>query len=134
MNTYYQKAQDFIASHDLNALPLGTTVIDEGNVWVNIVETELRDVTQARLEAHNLFLDIHVPLSCGETYGVAERSACTPDASGYDAANDIVFFNEPVAQTVSASPGQQTLFEPSQAHAPLIGSGPIRKAIFKVRV
>lgn len=131
-NIYYIKAQDFIRDNDLNSLPNGTHVIDEGNLWVNIIEGELRSEKDALMEVHDRFIDIHIPLSCPEGYGVRERSLCTSPRGEFE--GDNLLFNDSIARVFVGQVGEQTVFEPDMAHAPMIGTGHIRKAIFKVRV
>lgn len=132
-NPYYAKAVEYIKNTDLNALELGKHLIDGENLFVNIVEGQLNPPQQARLEAHDKYIDIQVPLSKGETYGVKPRCRCTPDGD-FDTANDIIFYKDPVDDTINAQPGEIVTFAPDTAHAPLIGEGTIRKAIFKVLV
>ena len=48
--------------------------------------------------------------------------------------DDIMFFDDPIEETVSAEAGDIVTFAPDMAHAPLIGEGVIHKAIFKVKV
>lgn len=133
-NPFYQKALKFIEENDLQALPCGKHVIDEGNLWVNIVETDLRPVEQAKLEVHDDFIDIQIPFNCSESYGVKGRSFCQQPVGVIDKANDIMFFDDAIETIITKAPGEMTIFEPDIAHAPLIGEGAIRKAIFKVRV
>lgn len=133
-NPFYQKALKFIEENDLQALPCGKHVIDEGNLWVNIVETQLRPVEQAKLEVHDEFIDIQIPFNCSESYGIKERSACTMPIGEMDKEGDIMFFDDAIENVITKSAGEMTVFEPDTAHAPLIGEGVIRKAIFKVRV
>ena len=51
-----------------------------------------------------------------------------------DPVKDILFYSDPVEQTIEAGIGEVITFAPEMAHAPLIGEGTIHKAIFKVRV
>jgi beta-galactosidase beta subunit len=51
-----------------------------------------------------------------------------------DSVKDILFFDDAIEETVTVEAGEMIVFKPDTAHAPLIGSGPIRKAIFKVSV
>lgn len=132
-NPYYLKALDYIEKTDLQALPKGTHIIDEGNVWVNIVEANMRPATEALLEAHDEFIDLHIPFSCAEGYGVKQRCKCTAPKGEMDKADDILFFTDPITEVITGEIGKMTVFTPEQAHAPLVGMGPIRKAIFKVR-
>lgn len=133
-NPYYAKAVEYIENTDLNALLPGKHVLDGDNLSVNIVDSDMKTAQQARLEVHNRYIDIQVPLSKGETYGVKPRSECTSPDGEFNEANDIMFYNDPVEDTISAAAGEAVTFAPDMAHAPLIGEGKIRKAIFKVAV
>jgi len=130
---YMKMAQDFIAKTDLTKLATGTHVIDEGNLWVNIVDSNLREPKDALLEAHDVYIDIQIPLSCPESYGVKKRSECKSPRGEMDTKKDIIFFDDAFDEIITAQVGEQVIFEPDTAHAPLLGSGTIHKAIFKVR-
>lgn len=133
-NPYVQQALEFIKTHDLGALPAGRHVIDGDNLWVNIVDSDLRTVGDARLEAHAQYIDVQVPLSGTETFGIKSVSACTAPDGEMDDRNDILFYKDPIEETVTIQPGEPVIFGPDTAHAPLIGEGRIHKAIFKARV
>ncbi|MBQ3613125.1 MAG: YhcH/YjgK/YiaL family protein [Bacteroidales bacterium] len=133
-NPYYAKAIEYIRTHDLNALENGRHELDGYNLFVNIVDGKMRPVQEARLEVHDIYIDVQVPLSKGETYGVKPRSACTSPDGEMNLSDDIMFFDDPIEETVSAEAGDIVTFAPDMAHAPLIGEGVIHKAIFKVKV
>lgn len=133
-NPFYNAAITFIESNDLNSLPVGTTEIDGKNLWVNIVETELKPLSAAKFEAHNNYIDIQIPLSAAEQFGVKERNFCTQPIGIFNDDQDYILFNDPINDIKSVAPGEMIVFAPNIAHAPLIGNGNIRKAIFKVRV
>lgn len=133
-NKYYQAALEYIRNTDLNALENGKHVIDGDNLWVNIVDSNMKTPEVARLEVHNQYIDIQIPLSKAESFGVKPRSACqTPDGE-YNPEKDILFFKDKDWETVTVAQGEAITFEPEQGHAPLIGEGTIHKAIFKVKV
>lgn len=133
-NRYYQAALEYIKNTDLNALENGKHVIDGDNLWVNIVDSNMKTPELARLEVHNQYIDIQIPLSKAESFGVKPRSACqTPDGE-YNPEKDILFFKDKDWETVTVQQGEMITFEPEQGHAPLLGEGTIHKAIFKVKV
>ena len=70
----------------------------------------------------------------GEYYFADANHDGKIDSKDVDAVKDIIFFDDAIPATVSAMPGEQIVFEPDTAHAPLIGNGTIRKAIFKIKV
>lgn len=133
-NPYYAQALKFIEENDLNTLPTGKHVLDGDNLWVNIVDSNLKTPEQARLEAHDQYIDIQVPLSKAETFGVMPRQMCQKPVGEMDTVKDIIFFEDPVGPTVTIEAGKMITFGPETAHAPLIGEGTIHKAIFKVKV
>ena len=133
-NPYYVQAMDYINSHNLNDLPIGHHQIDGEDLYVNIVDSQMKTQGQARYEVHNKYIDIQIPLSKGETFGVKPRSECKEPDGKFDKEKDIMFFKDPVDQTVNVAAGEIIVFAPDTAHAPLIGEGTIHKALFKVKV
>ena len=133
-NPYYAKAIEYINTHDLNALENGRHALDGDNLFVNIVDGNMRSVEEAHLEVHDVYIDVQVPLSKGETFGVKPRALCENPAGEMNTADDIMFYDDPIEETLSVEAGEVVTFAPDMAHAPLIGEGVIHKAIFKVRV
>lgn len=133
-NPYYAKAIEYIKTHNLNELENGKHFIDGENLFVNIVDSNLKTPQEARLEVHDKYIDIQIPLSKAETFGVTPRSECKLPDGEFNTEKDILFYKDPVTETITAQPGEIVTFAPETAHAPLIGEGTIHKAIFKVRV
>lgn len=141
-NPYLQLALDFISTHDLNELPTGRHDIDGDNVFVNIADSPLRTLDEAKYEVHNKYIDIQIPLSGPETYAVKSRNQCKSPVGVFDDEKDYLLFNDKVCNTTqpengvvkTLNPGEKIIFYPQDAHAPLIGHGMIHKAIFKVLV
>ena len=75
-NPYYVKAIEYIQSTDLNSLENGKHFIDGDNLFVNIVDSNMKTPQQARLEVHDNYIDIQIPLSKPEIFGVKQRSEC----------------------------------------------------------
>lgn len=133
-NKYYLAALDYIADTDLSALEPGKHLLDGEDLFVNIVDSQMKTPEQARLEVHDKYIDIQVPLSREESFGVKPRNKCTEPDGEFNAEKDILFYKDKDWTTVTVKPGEAITFEPDTAHAPLIGEGTIRKAIFKVKV
>lgn len=132
-NPYYAKAIEYIQTHDLNALGNGKHILDGDNLFVNIVDSDMKTPQQARLEVHDRYIDIQVPLSKEETFGIKPRSECRLPDGEMNTEKDILFYKDPVEETRTIAPGEAITFAPDMAHAPLIGEGKIHKAIFKVK-
>ncbi len=133
-NPFYAKAIQYLKEHDLRALEPGKHVIDGDNLWVNIVDSKLKTPQEARLEVHDKYIDIQVPLSGPESFGIKARKDCKQPDGEMNPEKDILFYKDPVDFTITAQPGEVITFAPETAHAPLIGKGEIHKAIFKVKV
>lgn len=133
-NSYFQRALEFINTEDLNALPNGQHLIDNDNIWVNIVDAELRPTNDAKFEAHDKYIDIQIPLSAPESYGVKNRIECQKPIGEFNEDDDYILFEDEITTIVTRLPGELIVFTPEVAHAPLIGAGPIHKAVFKVKV
>lgn len=135
-NKNYRDALEYMASHDLSALTAGKHIINGDELFLNICDSDLKTSSQARFEAHRKYIDIQVPLSGEESFGVMPVAQCRQQDGEFDTEKDIVFFNDPVAASTifTAQPGQVVVFGPDDAHAPLIGEGRVHKAIFKVKL
>ena len=133
-NKYYLAALQYIADHDLSELENGKHLIDGEDLFVNIVDSQMKTPEQARLEVHNKYIDIQVPLSKAESFGVKPRKDCVEPDGEFNAEKDILFYNDKDRTTVTVQLGEAITFDPDTAHAPLIGEGTIHKAIFKVKV
>ena len=130
----FGKVHEFIRSHDLHSLPEGRHVIEEGNVWCTISVNKAKEIENAPLEVHDTFIDIHVILEGTEIIGFRDRSKCLGIDVKYDEANDIAFLKEQPEAYISYSDDNFVICFPQDCHAPLKGSGSIRKAVFKVRL
>lgn len=133
-NKYYLQALQYIADTDLSELEPGKHLIDGENLFVNIVDSQMKTPEQARLEVHDAYIDIQVPLSRPESFGVKPRRECAEPDGEYNPDKDILFYKDKDWTTVTVKPGEAITFDPDTAHAPLIGEGTIHKAIFKVKV
>ena len=133
-NPNYIKALEYIKNTDLNSLEPGKHFIDGDKLFVNINDSALKTPEQARLEVHDKYIDIQIPLSKDESFGVKPRSECREPEGEFNTEKDILFYRDKDWKTVSVKAGEMIVFEPDTAHAPLIGEGTIHKAIFKVKV
>lgn len=133
-NPYYVKAIEYIQSTDLNSLENGKHFIDGDNLFVNIVDSNMKTPQQARLEVHDNYIDIQIPLSKPEIFGVKPRSECQEPDGEFNREKDVMFFKDASEEFITAEIGEIMTFAPDTAHAPLIGEGTIHKAVFKVKV
>ncbi|MFI3316182.1 MAG: YhcH/YjgK/YiaL family protein [Rikenellaceae bacterium] len=127
------KAFEWIAANDLNALEVGRHAIDGDEIFINIMERELKNAADAKLEVHDKYADIQIVVSGDqEGFGYAERCKMQAPAAEFDTVKDIQFFLDEPQTIYYIRPGQFTLLLPEDAHAPLIGQGSVKKAVVKV--
>ena len=62
MNKNLDTAIDFILSHNLNELPMGKTVVDGDNVYINVMDAKAQPVEERTYEIHKNYMDIQMDL------------------------------------------------------------------------
>ena len=133
LNPLFAQAIEFLKSHDLHAMEVGKTELKGADLVVNIAQTTPKAKEQAKLETHNEFIDIQIPLSGTEVMGYTPGKDCVPVDAPYNAEKDITFF-EGLAETyVAVKPGMFAIFFPQDGHAPGITPDGVKKVIVKVK-
>ena len=89
---------------------------------------------EAKFEAHDHFIDIQVCPAGTEKLGWKPRNKCIDPKDPYNAEKDVIFFNDKPDMYFELNPGQFAIFYPEDVHAPMIGDGPIKKLVVKVRM
>jgi YhcH/YjgK/YiaL family protein len=130
----FKKAFDFLKTTDLKSLPLGKIELEGSDLVVSVVEISGKTVQDARMETHQKFIDIQLPLDDEETMGWIAAEKLTKVTQPYNAEKDIAFFADEAENLVRVGAMEFAVFFPSDAHQPGIGSGNHRKIIVKVRV
>ena len=70
LNPLFAQAIEFLKSHDLQAMEIGKTELKGKDLLVNIAQTKPKTKEEAKLETHNEFIDIQIPLSGNRSDGV----------------------------------------------------------------
>lgn len=129
-----QKAFELIASTDWTSVEPGIHELDGRDIYVNVMERELKKKGDAKLEVHNEYIDIQVLVSGREeSFGWSDRKALKQPVGEFDAQKDIQFFDDEPQTYYTLRPGQFTVLFPEDGHAPMVGEGTVRKIIVKVR-
>jgi len=134
LNPYFKQAFDFIKKNDLSKMELGKTIIDGDHLFVSVMEIDGKIPEAAKMESHVKYIDIQVVISGVETMGWTAIEHCTDVLEPYNAEKDLQFFANKSSTFVTVNPGEFIIFFPEDGHAPGIGNGPIKKAVFKVLV
>lgn len=132
INPYFKEAFDYLKKMDFNNLTASKTKVNGDALIVNISETQLKTKENARLEIHDKYIDIQIPVSGPETFGWKERDLCNDVTVPFNTEKDIEYYGDIPSTLFTLLPGEFVIFFPEDAHAPLIGEGPITKIIVKV--
>ena len=131
LNPLFAQAIDYIETTDLKALEPGKIVLVENELIVNVNEIGPKTKEQAKLETHNEYIDIQIPLTGVEQMGYTQRTDL-PEAE-YDAVKDLTLYGGLADDYLTVKPGMFTLFFPSDGHAPGITPTGLKKIIVKVK-
>ncbi|GAB4116946.1 MAG: YhcH/YjgK/YiaL family protein [Sideroxydans sp.] len=134
LHPLFQRAFNHIRDTDFFALVPGRYNIVGEDLMAIVEQVPGKSKEMARLEAHRKYIDIQLVLEGGEQMGWKPLADCLNPVSEYSAEKDIQFFHDAPASWVAVPPDHFCIFFPEDAHAPLVGSGTIRKVIFKVAV
>jgi biofilm protein TabA len=134
MHPGFEKAFAFLRQSGLAELPPGRYEIDGDKLFCMISKEPGRTRAEAKLEAHRKYIDIQYLIGGSDEMGWRPTADCKIVDTPYDAEKDIGFFNDEPKTWTPVPTGSFTIFFPSDAHAPLVGSAEIHKAVLKVAV
>ncbi len=132
LNPLFAQAFEFLKTTDLLAHELGSVVLKEGQLKVNFVASRPKGKEEAKIETHDKFIDIQIPLDGGELMGYSPRADLPEEA--YNAEKDITFYKGLASDYFQLKPGMFAILFPQDGHAPAITPTEIRKVIVKVAV
>lgn len=130
------RALAFLAEARGDALSPGRIEIDGESVYANCFDGQTASLEGVLYEAHNRYLDIHLPLTGCERLYYADRAALKT-AVPYDDAGDCEMLKGTVADFCTLDPAHFCVTFPEDAHLPgRVISVPLsyRKLVVKVRV
>ncbi len=132
LHPQFVRALEFLSSQDLMTVPSGKIDIDGANLYAIVSAQPGRWPSEARLETHRNYIDIHYLLAGKETMGWRAADECREVEREYNPERDIAFFTDEPALWLTMHPGTFAVFFPWDAHAPLVGNGNIRKVVLKI--
>jgi len=130
----FKQAFDFLRNTDLNTYPLGKVELDGKNLFVNVVDATGKTAETAKLETHNLYIDIQVPVTTTETMGWVAGNSLKEITDPYNPEKDITFFADKASNFIKVQPSEFVVFFPEDGHQPQIFEGMHKKIIVKVLV
>jgi YhcH/YjgK/YiaL family protein len=134
MHPRFKQAFESLKNIDLNTIEVGKHELDGTDIFVIIAEGPLKNKADAKLEIHNVYIDIQILLDGNtEGFGWSPRSEVVDAVEEFNTEKDIQFFKEQPQVYYNIQKGMFTIFMPEDAHAPMVGEGEVRKAVVKVR-
>lgn len=134
LHPLFPRAFDYMRDTDLLALAPGRYPILDKQLFVIVENLPGRTREAAKLECHRRYIDIQLVLEGSDEMGWRPLADCMQPVGDYSEEKDIRFFNDAPASWIATPSGAFCIFFPEDAHAPLVSSGSIRKAIFKIAV
>lgn len=124
----------YLRDTDLNALKPGVHQIIDKQLFIIVEQANGRTRGEAKLEAHRKYIDIQLVLEGLDEMGWQALADCHQPLDEHNAERDICFFDDEPAAWITVPPQHFCIFFPEDAHAPLVGTGAIRKVIMKIAV
>jgi len=132
----FAKAIDYIFTTNLLIAEPGTVLVDGEDIKAIIMEGNCLPAEEslAGFECHNTYIDIQIVLKGKETVGWRARTSCTMPKAEYSLEKDVLFYADAPTLFFELQAGMFSIYFPEDVHAPMIGEGPIKKVVMKVRV
>jgi YhcH/YjgK/YiaL family protein len=134
LHPLFSRAFTFVATTPLGTLPPGRIPLEADRLVVSIDQVDGRGRGGARLEAHRRYIDIQVTIAGTEHIGWRPLADCSTPDGPFAPDRDVGFFADRPDTWVVVPERHFVIFFPEDAHAPLAGEGPLRKAVIKVEL
>lgn len=134
LHPLFPRAFAFLRETDLMALAPGRYPIEGESLFAIVEEVNGRRRADAKLECHRKYIDIQLVLTGIDEMGWKPVRDCHEPVADYSDKRDIRFFRDEPASWIATPPGAFCVFFPEDAHAPLVGTGSIRKLVLKIAV
>jgi len=131
----FARAFEYINQNDLANAEDGKTEIADGlKAIISNSPGKTKEASLSKFECHNKNIDIQLCLKGVETIGWTPREKCVTPNGDYNAEKDVQLYHEAADTFFQLTDGQFAIFFPEDVHAPMIGEGPIKKLVIKVRI
>ena len=134
MHPAFAQAFEFLTQNDLTTLPAGKIELDGAKLFVSVQEVTGKTISEARMETHNNYIDIQVPITAPETIGYTPTLHLKNITEPYNAEKDITFFADKAETLLNLQPMEFAIFFPEDGHQPCIGTGIYKKIVVKIAI
>jgi len=131
----FTNAFNYLLNTDFENLAPGKYEIEGDHLFAIVVNDPAVTLLEStsEFECHNTYIDIQYVFGGEETVGWKSRIACVDPRGDYDAKKDVLLFEDAPDFFFKLHPGQFGIYFPEDVHAPMIGTGKIRKVVLKIR-
>jgi YhcH/YjgK/YiaL family protein len=131
----FKKAFDYVNQNDIAALEPGAFEITEGlKIIVIHGEGTSREESIKGFECHDQNIDIQISIKGPETFAWKPREKCISPNGDYSDERDVRFFHDKPDMFFELQEKQFAILYPEDVHAAMIGSGLLKKIVFKVKI
>ena len=132
----FAKAIDYIVTSSFLNMEPGTVLVDGEDIKAIIMEGNCvpKEESLSGFECHNTYIDIQIIVKGKETVGWRARTSCSMAKGEYSEEKDVLFYADAPTIFFELQAGMFSIYFPEDVHAPMIGEGPIKKVVMKVRV
>lgn len=134
MHARFGAAFSWLAGQDWTRLADGKHAIEGEEVFAIVASDSGRGREKSPLEFHHRYIDIQYVISGQDVIGWQHLPEESPLRASYNAEKEIGFLACPPLLWMPVDQGRFAVLFPTDAHAPLAGTGPVRKAVVKVAV
>ena len=130
----FSKAFQFVNHTNLDTVEVGKYEIDGKEVHAAVSLKDGVKAEEAKYEAHDNYIDIQVCPTGSERIGWSPRKKCKDIKTAYNPEKDVTFYNVTPDTYIELHAGQFAIFFPDDVHGPMIGEGPVKKLVVKVKI
>ena len=123
----------YCVGHTLADLPLGRTEVDGENVFIHVMEADLKPGEGANPEYHRRYADLQIDITGGEGWGYTNE----PGEEVGEYTVDCGFQDSASVVSGVLGEGRFVLFFPTELHKPGLvqdGCANVRKAVVKIKM
>ncbi|MFP4250608.1 MAG: YhcH/YjgK/YiaL family protein [Armatimonadota bacterium] len=134
LHSGFAAAFEALREIDFESVPDGTQEIDGDRLTMNVIRSQAKRMEDVWLEVHRRYIDIQYLISGEEQFGWQLADDCEMPMGEYNAEKDTIKYEDIPEGWFPLLPGAFAIFFPEDAHAPMLGEGPINKVVLKVAV
>ena len=131
----FENAFHYILTNNLVEAPDGTIEIPTGiPSFITTAVGKSKETSLEKFECHDQFIDIQLCIKGNEIFGWKPRHKCKTQKGAYNAEKDVRFYSDAPDTYFELTDNQFAIFFPEDVHAPMIGTGEIKKMVVKIKI